>query len=641
LVASFGIAADDPPMTASHATLQDTLQRAAGAFQRHAFVESERWCRAALALRPDAFDALHILGLIAAQTGRMAEAHEWLGKAVRVFPGSPDCWNNLGLVQREQGRRLDALASFDRALAIAPGHVMAHNGRGVVLRDTGRIEEAVAAFDRAIASVPTFAEAHANRANALVELRRHDEAAPSYESAIALAPGTPYLAGGLAFARMNACDWAGLDTLLASIAAGVARGDRVTIPFPTLGMPFPAQAQRAAARTWAGNAPTQDPVAWPSRAPGDRIRLGYFSSDFHEHATAFLLAEVIERHDRARFHVTAFSWGPDTGDAMRKRLVAAFDDFVDVRGRTERDIANLAREKGIDVAIDLKGYALDERTGAFARRAAPVQVSWLGYPATTGAKHMDYFVADAVTMTPAVREAFDEQVVLLPGCFQPHDTRRGAVASVPSRESLGLPAKGFVFCGFNASWKINPAQFDRWMRILAGVPGSVLWLLETGQAVARNLRREAAARGIDETRLVFAPRLPQQEHLARLAAADLFLDTLPCNAHTGASDALWAGLPVLTCPGETFAGRVAASVVTAAGLPELVAASPEAYESEAVRLAQSPGTLATIRARVAEARTSAPLFDTAAFTRHLESAFTRMVDRAARGLPPEAFEVRP
>lgn len=627
-------------MSTSSATLQDTLQRAAGAFQRHAFVEAERWCRAALALRPDAFDALHILGLIGAQTGRMAEAHEWLGKAVRVFPGSPDCWNNLGLVQRELGRRLDALASFDRALAIAPNHVMAHNGRGVVLRDTGRIEEAVAAFDRAIASAPTFAEAHANRANALVELRRHDEAVPAYERAIELAPGTPFLAGGLAFARMNACDWAGLDTLLASIAAGVARGDRVTIPFPTLGMPFSAQAQRAAARAWAGNREAEG-AALPARAPGERIRLGYFSSDFHEHATAFLLAEVIERHDRARFHVTAFSWGPDTADAMRRRLVAAFDDFVDVRGRTERDIASLAREKGIDIAIDLKGYALDERTGVFARRAAPVQVSWLGYPATTGAKAMDYFIADAVTMTPAIRDAFDEQVVLLPGSFQPHDTRRGAVAGAPSRDSLGLPATGFVYCGFNAPWKINPAQFDRWMRILASVPGSVLWLLESGAAVARNLRREAAARGIDEARLAFAPRVSQSAHLARLAAADLFLDTLPCNAHTGASDALWAGLPVLTCPGETIAGRVAASVVKAAGLPELVAASPEAYESEAVRLARSPEALAAIRARLAAARTAAPLFDTAAFTRHLESAFTRMADRAAQGLAPEAFEVRP
>ncbi|MBK8322456.1 MAG: tetratricopeptide repeat protein [Betaproteobacteria bacterium] len=628
-------------MNAASATLQDTLQRAAGAFQRHAFVEAERWCRAALALRPDAFDALHILGLIGAQTGHMVEAHEWLGKAVRVFPGSPDCWNNLGLVQRELGRRLDALASFDRALAIAPNHGMAHNGRGVVLRDTGRIEEAVAAFDRAIASAPTFAEAHANRANALVELRRHDEAVPAYERAIELAPGTPFLAGGLAFARMNACDWAGLDTLQSSIAAGVARGDRVTIPFPTLGMPFSALAQRAAARAWAGHRPGEEPAAPAARAPGERIRLGYFSSDFHEHATAHLLAEVIERHDRARFHVTAFSWGPDTGDAMRKRLAAAFDDFVDVRGRTERDIASVAREKGIDVAIDLKGYALDERTGVFARRAAPVQVSWLGYPATTGAKHMDYFVADAVAMTPAIREAFDEQVVVLPGSFQPHDTRRGAVGDVPSREALGLPESGFVFCGFNAPWKINPPQFDRWMRILAAVPGSVLWLLETGPAVARNLCREATARGIDEARLVFAPRVSQQAHLARLAAAGLFLDTLPCNAHTGASDALWAGLPVLTCPGGTFAGRVAASVVTAAGLPELVASSPEAYEAEAIRLAHSREALAAIRGRVTAARASAPLFDTAAFTRHLESAFARMHERAAGGLAPEAFEVRP
>jgi predicted O-linked N-acetylglucosamine transferase (SPINDLY family) len=629
-------------MTGSSATLQDTLQRAANAFQRGAFVESERWCRAALALRADAFDALHILGLVAAQTGRMAEAHDWLGRAVKVFPGNPDCWNNLGLVQRELGRRLDALASFDRALAIAPGHAMAHNGRGVVLRDAGRLEDAVAAFDRAIAAVPSFVEAHANKANALVEMRRHVQAAIAYEDALALSPGAPWLPGGLAFARMHACDWNGLEALWESIAAGIARGDRVTIPFPTLGMPLPARAQRAAARSWVAerHRPNGELGPLPPRQPGERIRLGYFSSDFHGHATAFLLAEVIERHDRGRFHATAFSWGADPGDAMRKRLVGAFDDFVDVRGRPERDIAVLSRERGIDIAIDLKGFALDERTGVFARRAAPVQVSYLGYPGTMGAPYMDYFIADAVTMTPALREAFDEKVVLLPGCYQPHDTRR-AMAQQPSRESLGLPGKGFVFCGFTAPWKLNPPLFERWMRLLARVPGSVLWLLEPTPVVASSLRLAAQARGIDGARLVFAPTLPQAEHLARLAAADLFLDTLPCNAHTTASDALWAGLPVLTTPGETFAGRVAASVVTAAGLGELVAATTQDYENEAVRLAEDPARLASLKERLATARTNAPLFDTAAYTRHLESAFATMHRRAQQGLPPEPFEVTP
>jgi len=630
-------------MNPSSATLQDTLQRAAAAFQRGALVESERWCRAALALRADAFDALHLLGLIAAQSGRMAEAHDWLGRAVKAFAGSPDGWNNLGLVQRELGRRLDALASFDRALALSPGHPMALNGRGVVLRDAGRLEEALAAFERAAAAAPRFAEAHANRANALAELKRYVQAARAYEDAIAIAPGAPWLAGGLAFARMNACDWNGLPALWESIAAGIARGERVTIPFPTLGFPVSAQAQQAVARAWVADRHRPDgglgPL--PVRAPGGRIRLGYFSCDFHEHATAFLLAEVIERHDRARFHVTAFSWGPDTGDAMRKRLAAAFDDFVDVRGRTDREIAATSRERGIDVAIDLKGFALDERTGIFARRAARVQVNYLGYPATMGAPCMDYFVADAVAMTPAIREAFDEKVVLLPASYQPHDTRRAAAGPTPSRESLGLPAAGFVFCGFNAPWKINPATYDRWMRILARVPGSVLWLLEAGPVAASALRLEARSRGIEGERIVFAPRCPQGEHLARLAAADLFLDTLPCNAHTTASDALWAGLPVLTVPGETFAGRVAASVVTAAGLPELVMPTPEAYEDEAVRLAGDPASLGRLRQRLASARANAPLFDTAAYTRHLEAAFATMHARALDGLPPEAFEVTP
>lgn len=627
----------------STATLQDSLRRAVAAFQRGAAVEADRWCRAALAIHPEAADALHILGLIAAQSGRPAEAADFLLRATRAFPGNPDAWNNLALVQRELGRRLDALGSFDRALALAPNHAMALNGRGVVLRDAGRLDEALASFERAIATAPAFAEAHANRANVLTELKRFAQAATAYEQALQTAPGAPYLMGGLAWARLNACDWPGLETLAAGIAAGVARGDRVTIPFPTLGLPMTAKAQQAAARTWAQDRHRPDGELGPlvPREPGGPLRVGYFSPDFHEHPTAFLLAEVIERHDRARFHATAFSWGPDTGDAMRRRLSAAFDDFVDVRGKSERDIAALARARGLDVAIDLKGYAIDERTGVFARRAAPVQASWLGYPATMGAPYIDYFIADAVAMTPAVREAFDEKVVLLPGSYQPHDTRRGVPAAPPPRESLGIAAGAFVFCGFNAAWKINPAMLERWTRILARVPGSVLWLLEPGPVAANALRQAVKARGLDEARLVFAPRLPQAAHLARFGAADLLLDTLPCNAHTTASDALWAGVPVLTCPGGTFAGRVAASVVTAAGLPELVAPTEQAYEDEAVALAGDPARLSALKARLAEARTRAPLFDTAAFTRHLESAFETMVARARQGLEPSDFEVAP
>jgi predicted O-linked N-acetylglucosamine transferase (SPINDLY family) len=324
---------------------------------------------------------------------------------------------------------------------------------------------------------------------------------------------------------------------------------------------------------------------------------------------------------------------------MRRRLVAAFDEFIDVRSRTDREVTALARERGIDIAIDLMGFTLDARPGIFALRAAPVQAGFLGYAGTLGAPYMDYFIGDAETLAPtALRDSFDERLVFLPGCYHPQDPRRERPGPAPSRESQGLPPAGFVFCCFNAPYKILPATFDRWMRILARVEGSVLWLRAPGEAVVANLRREASRRGIDPRRLVFAPRVPREEHLARHACAGLFLDTLPFNAHSTACDALWAELPVLTCAGDTFAGRVAASLLRAAGLPELVTASPEAYEEEAVRLATHNGVLSALAERL---RCGTPLHDTDTWVRHFETALARMAARWHAGLPPETFEVKP
>jgi predicted O-linked N-acetylglucosamine transferase (SPINDLY family) len=367
--------------------------------------------------------------------------------------------------------------------------------------------------------------------------------------------------------------------------------------------------------------------------------VGYFSADFFEHATSFLMAEMFEKHDKTRFELMAFSFGPPTQDEMHKRLTRAFDTFVDVRDQSDDRIAVLAKEMEIDIAVDLKGYTAGSRPGIFARRAAPIQVNYLGYPGTMGADFMDYLLADPTLIPISEQVHYTEKIAYLPDTYQPNDTRRRISGRQFTRTEAGLPDVGFVFCCFNNSFKIMPDTFECWMRILRQVEGGVLWLLEDNSAAAENLKREATSRGIDPNRLVFAKRVAPDEHLARHRLADLFLDTLPCNAHTTASDALWSGLPVLTQLGQTFAGRVAASLLTAIDLPELITANSTDYETLAVQLASDPSNLARIRQKLAQNRSSKPLFDIERFTRNIEAAYSGMIKRHRAGLHPDHLYV--
>ena len=379
--------------------------------------------------------------------------------------------------------------------------------------------------------------------------------------------------------------------------------------------------------------------AFPLRPKGGKIRIGYFSADFHNHATTYLTAEMLELHDPSRFELYGFSFGPDRQDDMRKRVSSAFHKFSDVRDKSDRDVARYSRALGIDIAIDLKGYTAGARLGIFAERCAPIQVSYLGYPGTTGAGYMDYIIADR-TIIPKDRQGdYTECAVCLPDSYQVNDSKRKISDKSFVRRELGLPESGFVFCCFNGNYKILPATFDIWMRLLKSVEGSVLWLMEDSRVAANNLRREAERRGVDSTRLVFAQRMKLDEHLARHRAADLFLDTLPCNAHTTASDALWAGLPVLTCVGEAFAGRVAASLLQTIGLPELITQTHPEYEALALELARNPEKLSAIRQKLAHNRSASPLFDAGRYTRHIEAAYQAMMDRYQAGLAPESMDI--
>jgi len=454
-------------------------------------------------------------------------------------------------------------------------------------------------------------------------------------------PDYDYVRGHLLHAMQHCCDWRDFESRMAHLTELVRSGKRVALPFEFLAVSGSAADQQQCARIHASDRyPASPRPLWRGeRYEHGKIRVAYLSADFHTHATAFLMAGVFEAHDRARFETTAISFGPDIEDETRGRLRRAFGRFIDVRNQSGHETARMLRELEVDIAVDLKGYTAHSRTDILSHRAAPVQVSYLGYPGTLGAEYVDYLIADRIVIPEEDQSCYTEKIVYLPESYQPNDSRRAVAARTPTRGEAGLPERGFVYCSFNNNYKITPAIFDVWMRILRRTDGSVLWLLEDNAAAARNLRREAESRGVSSGRLVFAGRVKPDEHLARHRLADLVLDTLPYNAHTTASDALWTGVPVLTCLGTAFAGRVAASLLKAVALPELVTGSLEEYEELAVRLAGEKGMLEDLRARLADNRATCPLFDTDRITRHIEAAYVTMWERLRRGEPCAGFRV--
>ncbi len=575
----------------------------------------------ALAARPDFFEALFNRGNLLLEMKRAEEALDSYEQALTARADVAGVWNNRGTALRALQRLEEALASYDRAAVLAPGHVNALTNRAIVLLDLKRPTEALAGADRVLALQPGFAEALYVRGNVLRDLGRLEDAQASYQQALAAAH--PHALNGAAQAARGLCDWKQTEALWPRVKEAAGGGRSLIQPFVLLGYSDDAQLQRRCAENYVrATVPARGPL-WDGKPYGhDRIRLAYLSADFHQHPTAQLMIELFERHDRVRFEVTAIAFGPDDNSPMRARLKQAFDRFEDVRGKSDAEVAALLRNREIDIAVDLNGHTADARPGIFAYRPCPVQVNYLVYPGTVGADFIDLVLADRIVLPADQQPFFNEKIVHLPDCYQANDATR-SVPPPPTRAEAGLPDSGFVFCCFNNSWKLTAPVFDIWMRLLTQVEGGVLWLLDGPHAA--NLRAEAAARGIDGARLIFAPKLPPDQHLARHPLADLFLDTLPYNAHTTCSDALWAGLPVITCYGKAFPGRVAASLLKAIGLPELVATSPEKYEALALELAQNPALLKATRDKLARGRTTTPLFDSTRFRKAIEAAYAAML----------------
>jgi predicted O-linked N-acetylglucosamine transferase (SPINDLY family) len=618
-----------------HSGIAEALRRL-GRFEK-AIAHYEK----ALTLDPDYVEVLYNAGIVLLKLKRYDEALVSFDRALAIEPNFAEAINNRGNALFDLKRYDEALADYDRALALRPEFTHALSNRGAALVELKRHEEARASCDRALAIDPADAAALANRGTAFFELRRFVEAAKDFEQLLVIDPDYDYAAGKSLFCRLLYCDWTDYSQAAVSIANKIAAGKRAALPFMFLNILDSASAQMRCAQIFNGDKhPLSAPAIWQGeRYNHPKIRIAYLSADFRHHPMAYLMAGLLEAHDKSRFETTAISFGPDPNDEFRKRLENSFDRFLDVQTKNDRDLALLLKRLEIDIAVDLMGYTNNSRPGILAFRPAPIQVNFLGYPGTMGAAYIDYIVADRFIIPEECVLFYTEKIVYLPDTYLPTDSNRPVGEHAPMRSEVGLPEDGFVFCSFNNNYKIVPPIFDVWMRLLLQVEGSVLWLVEDNAAAVRNLRQEAERRGVAPDRLVFAPRVKLEDYLARLRLADLFLDTLPYNAHTTASDALWAGLPVVTCAGSSFAARVAGSLLNAVGLPELITGNLEDYEALALKLARDKNRLTAIRSMLVQDRETFPLFDTDRFRRHIERAYETMWERYQRGESPASFAV--
>ena len=550
-------------------------------------------------------------------------------KALAINANLAEAWSNKAVALKDLKRYEEAIAHYEKAMELKPDHAEAWSNKGVALHELNRHEEAIAHYERAMELKPNYAEAWFNKGAALNKLKRFNEAIVYYEKGLNLKPDLDWGYGDYLFLKLRMCFWKDVQDATDKLADYVSPSKKIIQPFSILALTDNVLLQQISSTSHIQQKFPFNPSLGliPKYPKREKIRIGYLSADFHNHATGFLMAELFELHDKNQFELIAFSFGPKESDETRQRLQKSFDSFIEVGHQSDIEIAQLSRSLNIDIAVDLKGFTQDSRTGIFSFRAAPIQVNYLGYPGTMGADYIDYIIADKTLIPSESQQYYSEKVVYLPNSYQPNDRKRIISDKKFTRAELGLPDKGFVFCCFNNNFKILPTTFESWMRILKAVEGSVLWLFEDNNWVGTNLQKEAEKHGVDPKRLVFAERMALPNHLARHHHADLFLDTFPYNAHTTTSDALWAGLPVLTLRGRSFASRVAASLLNAVDLPGLITTDQAEYEALAIELASDFQKLNGLKDHLNQNRLGSALFDTPLYTHALESAYLKMYER--------------
>jgi len=595
---------------------------------------------AALAINPNDTDTLVNKGIILNKLKRHHEAIAQYDKALSINSSCTEAWSNKGVTLDEMRRYEEAITHYDKALSLNPSYIEAWLNKGNVLTELKRYEEALNNYDMALRLDSAYLEGWSNRAEALNLMKRHEESANSYLRALEVDPNGDYLLGRAHHQMMLTCNWADYENITKQIFERILRGEKAAEPFGLQGIASSEEILKRCAEIYSNDKfPQLGDITKTSKYGHKKIRIGYLCGEFRTQATSVLMARIWELHDRDRFEIYAFDNGWSDHSDYRHRIEEAFTGIYDISRISDLDAATLIQSKEIDILVNLNGFFGLGRQGIFSYRAAPIQVNYLGFPGTIGADYIDYIIADEIVIPPDSQQYYSEKVVYLPNSYQANDDKKKISSRQFTRAQLGLPEKGFIFCCFNNTYKITPATFDSWARIMKKVEGSSLWLLANSQIVRENLTKEALARGISADRIIFSESLALPDHLARHHLADLFLDNLPYNAHTTASDALWAGLPVLTLVGDSFAGRVTASLLNAIGLPELITQNQEEYEALAIKLANNTQMLAAIKQKLVKNRLTAPLFNSLQFTQHLEQAYIKMYEYHQAGLPTECITI--
>ena len=578
---------------------------------------------------PEIFIVHFNLGTAYQELDQTDEAIDSYTQAIKLNPEFADAYLNLGIIFENSGKLNDALQYLKKANEIEPDNLSASFNLGLILRDTGQTDEAIKSFERVIQLSPDNAESYSYLGELFFESRKHNRALTNFNMAFSINPDIDYLFGNLLYTKMQLCHWDNFEENVKILASKIKNNEKVISPFSLMAIEDDPQAQLKASQIYANSNFPKNSFSSLSKilkpySDHKKIRIGYFSTDFHNHPGMHLMAELFENHDKSKFEIIAFSLGPDKQDKWRKRVVNSFDKFIDVRLKTDQEIVLLARKMEIDIAVNRGGYTQGCRPNIFANSCAPIQVNFLGFPGTTGDDYIDYIIADQTIIPSENKKYFSEKIVYMPDTYQVNMSKRDISNQPLSRHNLGLPEQGFIFCCFNGNHKITPACFGSWMRILKAVPGSVLWLYANNEDVISNILNTASRFGISENRIIFANNVPVEDHLNRISQADLFLDTLPYNAHTTSSDALRMGVPVLTLIGNSFASRVAASLLNSVNMPELITTSQDAYESLAIELALNSEKLDGIKKKLIGNLPTSALFNSRAFAKYLELAFESM-----------------
>ena len=618
----------------------DTLfKNAINFYENKEYDKAKKVCEDILDIQPDDLNATNLLAILNFQNKDFVQSIKFFEKAIKINPNISETYNNLGNVYYEFKQFNLAIDNYNKAIKLNPNFVLSYYNRAKALQEINQKQEAISDYNKAISLKNNFSAAYKNLGNLYAELKILDKSIYNHERALKINPNMSYLNGTIIQSKCGLSEWTNFKEDKLFLKNGILSEKKNTSPFPTILIYDSPSLQKKAIEIFVKNEFENTKKIKFEKNKNKKIKIGYYSSDFHNHATMYLMANLFECHDKNKFETYAFSFGPDDGSKIRKRVVKTFDKFFDVKFKTTKEIVQHSRELNIDIAIDLKGFTNNNRFDLFIERCAPIQISYLGFPGTSGSDCIDYLIADKIIIPEENKNYYSENIIYLPNSYQANDSNPTLSKRIFSKKDFNLPENKFIFCCFNHNFKILPDMFEIWMRILKKVKNSVIWLLIDNEKAQNNLKKILVSNDIDPNRMIFAGRLPHSEHIIRLGLADLFLDTFPCNAHTTASDALRSSLPIITIKGNSFASRVASSLLTSVGLEELITNSEKEYEELAIKIAEEKNFYKEIKHKLKKNIIDMPLFNSKLFTKKLETAYVEVYKNYNENTKPETIQI--